>query len=140
MIPTPPLRQIRIVILLTTAIFLSTASGCGNDPDVYQELFGTWVTHEEQYKDRYIIINNELITFGTGGEAPNLFFIETARKKENSGIRQYEFDCVNTEEAYFSFVFNVEELKDQTILRLKNPHQVIWEKISEAEKGSFALP
>lgn len=133
-------RPFRIVIFLITAVFLATGNGCSNDPVVYKELIGTWITDEEQYENRYITISNELVIFGTGGGAPNLFFIETARKKDKNGIREYDFYCLNTEETDFSFIFEVEDFNDQTVFRLKNPNQVVWKKIPETEKDVLVFP
>jgi len=121
-------KSFRFVLLPAAAVVLATAIGCGNHSTVSQELMGIWTTKEKLYEDCYIEINDEMVVFGTGGEAPNMFFINTVREKGENGIREYELLCQNIEETDFSIVFHVEDKNGQLAMRLKNPNQVVWEK------------
>ena len=122
-------RSFLIGLLQITALLLTVGYGCSNSANVSSELQGTWTRNEKQYEDRYIEIKDELVIFGTGGGAPNLFFIKNTRKKENNGIREYELYCRNLEDTDFRFILHVEDINGQPTMRLKNPNQVVWKKI-----------
>lgn len=133
-------RSFLIVIWLTAALLLTVGYGCSNSANVFSELQGTWIRNEKQYEDRYIEIKDELIIFGTGGGASNLFFIKDTREKEKNGIREYELYCRNLENTDFRFILTVEDINGQQTMRLKNPNQVTWKKISKLEEEIVVFP
>ena len=115
-------------ILIACALFVVH---CGKSKDDFpQMLLGMWITEAEPYQDRYIEFSREMIVFGTGAGAPNIYFIRKVHQKRNGQENEVTFVCTNTEDTEFVFVFRIEDGSDGLILRLNNPRAVVWSKIT----------
>jgi hypothetical protein len=116
--------------ILIACVFL--VAHCGKKEDDFpQILLGRWETEAERYQDRYIEFSRELIIYGTGADAPNIYFVRKVNQKQNGSETEYTFVCTDTEHTEFDFIFHVEGGGDSLNLRLNNPREVVWNKITE---------
>ena len=119
---------IRCAFLVILSIF---TIHCGEKITLPSALSGTWKTEAEQYEDRFIEISTNTLTFGTGNDMPNVYFIRGIDHKRMDKTDEYTFKCVNSENIDFRFIFYFENDENSLLMRLKNPRQVIWIKKSE---------
>jgi len=114
---------------------------CGKTEDDFPEmLLGMWITEAERYQDRYIEFSREMIIFGTGAGAPNIYFIRNVDRKQNGPENEVTFVCTDTEDTEFVFLFHVEDGGDGPSLRLNNPREVVWNKTTEPEMPILVTP
>ena len=125
-----PYRMLVMGLILIACAFLTVHCGKTKD-DFPQMLLGKWITVAERYQDRYIEFSREMIIFGTGTDAPNMYFIHKVKQKQNGPENEITFVCTNTEDTEFVFLFHVEDGRDGLKLRLNNPQNVVWNKVTE---------
>lgn len=97
-------------------------------------LLGIWVTDDERYQDRYIEFSRETIIFGTGEGSPNIYFIRGVDQERDGSENAYTFECNDSENTEFLFVFHVEEDRNGLIMRLNHPREVVWKKTVEPKE------
>ena len=127
-----------ILFILFTFLFFTVHCGSTKDEKAFsKEYLGKWTTKAERYQDRYIEITSDMVIFGTGNDAPNMFFIQKVNQKQNGPENECTFVCANQlEDTEFLFFFIFNDSDDGLTMRLKNPREVIWEK---SEKPDLAI-
>ena len=124
-----------VYIVLITLSFLTAHCGNKKDEKAFpEELLVKWTTDVDRYQDRYIEITRDMVIFGTGDDAPNMFFVQKVDQKQNGAANEYTFTCTNQMgETEFLFFFIFEDTGDGLTMRLKNPREVVWEKSEEPD-------
>ncbi len=86
-----PYTSILVSLILANSLFIVA---CKNEANVLfpDGLKGTWITHNDQYKGRFIEIDENLIVLGTGGE-PFTLFIEDFKQLFSDLPRKWRFEC-----------------------------------------------
>ena len=114
-----------LIILITLAIFFGWQ--CGYERSAPNELVGVWKTQDQKYADRFLEIDTDTITFGTGERNFETYTIKKIKKGlETKGMLYtvyYEDEAGNT--YTFAFYYSPEM---GGVLRLKNQREIIWEK------------
>lgn len=100
-------------------------------------LLGTWKTEAEQYEDRFIEIGKKIITFGTGEDIPNTYYIRGIDYNRLNDADEYTIMCVNAEDTEFRFIFYFENHENGLLMRLNNPRQVVWTKDTSSLLGNL---
>lgn len=117
------------IVLILFSILLTH---CGQNVVFPTFLTGTWITEAEQYEDRFIEISKDKLIFGTGDYIPTIYYIGRITQERVNNEDEYTFKCVNAEDTEFSFIFYFENNETGTLMRLKNPRQVVWIKETES--------
>lgn len=122
--------HLRLTILIVSSIL---ASHCGEKNSLPSTLFGVWKTDTAQYENRFIEISTDKLTFGTGDDSPNIYFIRRVYHSLSGNTDEFIFECFNVENTEFRFIFYIENDANGQLMRLNNPRQVVWTKDSESE-------
>ena len=122
--------------LFVLAACLFSSVHCGKTEEAVPELLlGVWMTEDGRYQDRYIEFNSEMIIFGTGSNSPNIYLVDGIEQKRSGAEEEYAFRCRNAEGTGFRLVFHVEESPDGFMMRLNNPREVVWDRISDPKEA-----
>lgn len=96
-------------------------------------LLGTWVTNSVGYEDRYIVMQEETLVFGTGGNSSDHCYIIRVREKNiGSGI-SYTINYENDKETKFKLNFVYKKEQQETII-INHMESIVWIKKEGDEK------
>ena len=106
---------------------------CKNEANVLfpDGLKGTWITHNDQYKDRFIQIDENLIVLSTGEEEPFILFIEDFKQLSSDSSQKWLFECKDMNGTAFDMTFLLNEGPEESSLMLKNMTHITWVKADE---------
>lgn len=117
-------------ILATQLILLAiTLTSCKNQNTVPfpEELIGTWISEHEQYKDKYIYISRDAVSFGGNTDIYLTTFVKRHQKEEREG--EWTLFCENDGGVAYNYFLIVQENQGDLLLKLKNREHVIWKKL-----------
>jgi hypothetical protein len=116
-----------ILVLMVLTIFFGWH--CGYEKFAPNELVGIWETSAAKYADRFLKIDTDTITFGTGGGNFETYAIKKVKKKvspEEGGILFTIYYEIEEGDVYtFTFYYSPE---GEGTIRLKNQRQIVWKK------------
>ena len=92
---------------------------------------GRWITDNPKYQDRFIELDENAITIGTGGNNTNLFYINKIQRIAKKPIDEWVFLCQDNEGDPFEFVMYYDVRLKGSLLTLRNMEKISWYKIQE---------
>jgi hypothetical protein len=115
------------LVSLLLILAISFVWHCGYERSAPNELVGVWKTQDPKYTNRFLEIDTDTITFGTGEGTFETYTIKKIKKgHETKGMLytvHYEDEAGNT--YTFAFYYSPEM---GGVLRLKNQKEIIWKK------------
>lgn len=114
----------RTFIVLT---LLSVLSGCQAELDVPDQLVGTWKTAAPLYADRFLEIEKEALTFGTGDGSSDSYVIASVEKVNEDNNTLYTISYTNEEGQEYLLSFYHDPRKGGLIW-FKHQDHLIWTK------------
>nr|WP_320014227.1 hypothetical protein [uncultured Desulfobacter sp.] len=127
-----PKLHISILVSLILASLLFIVA-CKNETNVLfpYRLKGTWITHDDQYKDRFIEIDENFIVMGTGEEESFILFIEDFKQLSSNSSQKWLFECKDINGTAFDMTFLFNDGPEENSLMLKNMTHITWIKADE---------
>jgi len=125
-----PYTSILVSLIFASSLFIVA---CKNETNVLfpDSLKGTWITHDDQYKDRFIEIDENLIVMGTGEGESFIVFIEDFKQLSNDSSQKWLFECKDMNGTAFDMTFLLNEGPEESSLMLKNMTHITWVKADE---------
>ena len=125
-----PYTSILVSLIFASSLFIVA---CKNEANVLfpDGLKGTWITHNDQYKDRFIEIDENVIVLGTGEGQSLILFIEDFKQLSGHSSRKWLFECKDMNGTAFDMTFLFNEGPEKNSLMLKNMTHVTWVKADE---------
>ena len=121
----------KVLIFLFAAVFL-IAAGCENNKtDMPRELIGNWVSDEPGYEERYLIVENKVITIGTGQIKADLYFIKKIDISLAGKTKELTIDCEKQGNVSFTFRVVYDPTRKDDVLYFENRPHVTWFKTSQ---------
>ena len=114
----------RALIVLT---FLSVLGGCPAERDIPDQLVGTWKTAAPLYADRFLEIEKEALTFGTGDGSSDSYMIASVEKVNEDQATLYTISYTDLEGQEYMLAFYHDPRKGGLIW-FKNQGHLIWTK------------
>ena len=113
--------------LMIFAIFF--VCQCGYEKSAPNELLGVWKTSAPQYADRFIKIEKDNITFGTGEKNFEIYSIKKIyiKKVPKESNILYTIHYKNREGVWYKVAFYYSPVNGG-LITLKNQRQIVWEK------------
>jgi hypothetical protein len=115
-------------IVAAMALF-ATLAACQTQKEhsVPDHLLGVWSTSAPRYADRYIEIRNDMIIFGTGGDAFELHVLAELKEAREGEAILYTITHLNHFGQPYTLSFYYEPSGDG-IMRFKNQREIAWTK------------
>ncbi len=125
-----PYTSILVSLIFASSLFIVA---CKNEANVLfpDGLKGTWITHNDQYKDRFIEIDENLIVLGTGEGEPFILYIEDFKRISSDSSQKWLFECKDINGTAFDMTFLLNEGPEESSLMLKNMTHITWVKADE---------
>lgn len=122
--------SILVSLILASLLFIVA---CKNETNVLfpDRLKGTWITHDDQYKNRFIEIDENLIVLGTGEGESLILFIEDFKPLSGDSSQKWLFECKDISGTAFDMTFFFNEGPEENSLMLKNMTHITWVKANE---------
>ncbi|MGM0654360.1 MAG: hypothetical protein ACQETR_03420 [Thermodesulfobacteriota bacterium] len=122
--------SILVSLILASLLFIVA---CKNETNVLfpDRLKGTWITHDDQYKNRFIEIDGNLIVLGTGEGESLILFIEDFKPLSGDSSQKWLFECKDISGTTFDMTFFFNEGPEENSLMLKNMTHITWVKANE---------
>ena len=119
-------RRLFTVLMVLTIFF---GWQCGYEKIAPNELVGIWKTSEPRYADRFIKIDQDTITFGTGEKNFEIYSIKKIymKKVPKESSILYTIHYKNGEGVWCKFAFYYSPINGG-VIRLKNQRQMVWTK------------
>ena len=117
------------VAMLPGVAALMVCISCGKaDVALPADVCGRWVTNDKRYEDRYLVITNEEIRFGTGGPELAAFPVMEIEKSGTESDVRYKvtYRAADGRESILTFDHMVQS---GTIRLASRPH-LTWRKAS----------
>jgi hypothetical protein len=116
-----------VLVLIILTIFFGWH--CGYEKFAANELVGIWETTAHKYADRFLKIDTDTITFGTGEGNVEIYTIKKLKMEkapeERSVLYTIYYDNEEGDEYTFAFYYSSE--RGGTI-RLKHQKHIVWKK------------
>lgn len=90
-------------------------------------LLGMWVTDSAGYEDRYMIMEEENLIFGTGGNNSDHYFVNRVRENNDNSEIYYTVYYENDEKTEFRLKFTYKTEQYETII-INHMENIIWTK------------
>jgi uncharacterized lipoprotein NlpE involved in copper resistance len=115
--------------IVTAMALIATLAGCQaqKESPVPDHLLGVWSTSAPRYADRYIEIRNDMIIFGTGGDAFELHVLTDVNEVREREAIVYTITHLNHFGQPYNLSFYYEPSGDG-IIRFKNQREIAWTK------------
>lgn len=125
-----PYTSILVSLIFASSLFIVA---CKNEANVLfpDGLKGTWITHNDRYKDRFIEIDENLIVLGTGEGEPFILYIEDFKRISSDSSQKWLFECKDMNGTAFDMTFLLNEGPEESSLMLKNMTHITWVKADE---------
>ncbi len=122
-----PYTSILVSLILASLLFIVA---CKNETNVLfpDRLKGTWITHDDQYKNRFIEIDENLIVLGTGEGESLILFVEDFKPLSGDSSQKWLFECKDISGTAFDMTFFFNEGPEENSLMLKNMTHITWVK------------
>jgi len=122
-----PYTSILVSLILASLLFIVA---CKNETNVLfpDRLKGTWITHDDQYKNRFIEIDENLIVLGTGEGESLILFVEDFKPLSGDSSQKWLFECKDIRGTAFDMTFFFNEGPEENSLMLKNMTHITWVK------------
>jgi len=115
-------------IVAAMALFVTLAAcQAQKENSVPDHLLGVWSTSAPRYADRYIEIRNDMIIFGTGGDAFELHALTDIKEAREGEAILYTITHLNHFGQSYTLSFYYEPSGDG-IMRFKNQREIAWTK------------
>jgi hypothetical protein len=115
--------------IVSAMALLATLAACQaqKENSVPDHLLGVWSTSAPRYADRYIEIRNDMIIFGTGGDAFELHVLAELNEAREGEAILYTISHLNHFGQPYTLSFYYEPTSDG-IIRFKNQREIAWTK------------
>jgi hypothetical protein len=115
--------------IVAAMALLATLAACQaqKENSVPDHLLGVWSTSAPRYADRYIEIRNDMIIFGTGGDAFELHVLAELNEAREGEAILYTISHLNHFGQPYTLSFYYEPTSDG-IIRFKNQREIAWTK------------
>ncbi len=115
--------------IVAAMALIATLAGCQEQKEspVPDHLLGVWTTSAPRYADRYIEIRNDMIIFGTGGDAFELHALTDINEVREGEAIVYTITHLNHFGQAYTLSFYYEPTSDG-IIRFKNQREIAWTK------------
>jgi hypothetical protein len=115
--------------IVSAMALLATLAACQaqKENSVPDHLLGVWSTSAPRYADRYIEIRNDMIIFGTGGDAFELHVLAELNEAREGEAILYTITHLNHFGQPYTLSFYYEPTSDG-IIRFKNQREIAWTK------------
>jgi len=115
--------------IVAAMALLATLAACQaqKENSVPDHLLGVWSTSAPRYADRYIEIRNDMIIFGTGGDAFELHVLAELNEAREGEAILYTIAHLNHFGQPYTLSFYYEPTSDG-IIRFKNQREIAWTK------------
>ena len=115
--------------IVAAMALIATLAGCQaqKESPVPDHLLGVWSTSAPRYADRYIEIRNDMIIFGTGGDAFELHVLTDVNEVREGEAIVYTITHLNHFGQPYTLSFYYEPTSDG-IMRFKNQREIAWTK------------
>ena len=90
-------------------------------------LLGMWVTNAAGYEDRYLVMEDESLVFGTGGNSRDQYHVNRVREENNGSDIFYIIDYENKQKTKFKLKF-IYTMGQQEIIKINHMENIIWRK------------
>ncbi len=112
------------VIVISGLLFFMLNRGSSRVPS---NLLGMWITNAAGYEDRYLLIQDEKLVFGTGGNSCDHYHVNRVREDANGSDISYIIDYENDQKTKFKLKFVYTMCKHETI-KIYHLENIIWTK------------
>ena len=89
------------------------------------DLLGMWVTNAAGYEDRYLILQDENLVLGTGGNSSDLYHVNRMREENNNSNFSYIINYENDEKTKFKLKFIYTMGRNETI-KIYPMEDIVW--------------
>jgi len=115
--------------IVAAMALIATLAGCQAQKEnpVPDHLLGVWTTSAPRYANRYIEIRNDMIIFGTGGDAFELHALTDVNEVREGEAIVYTITHLNHFGQPYTLSFYYERTSDD-IIRFKNQREIAWTK------------
>jgi hypothetical protein len=114
-----------LTILIVLALFFGWR--CGYESFAPNELVGVWTTSDPKYADRFLKIDRDAITFGTG--EGNFETYAITKMKKGAEVQDMLYTIYYEDEAGDTYTLAMYYSPERGgVLRLKNQREIIWTK------------
>ena len=90
-------------------------------------LLGMWVTNAAGYEDRYLVMEDESLVFGTGGNSSDFYHVNRVREQNNDSDISYIIDYENKQKTKFKLKFVYTMGRSETI-KIYPIKDIVWSK------------
>ena len=90
-------------------------------------LIGRWVTNAAGYEDRYLVMEDESLVLGTGGNSRDQYHVNRVREENNGSDIFYIIDYENKQKTKFKLKF-IYTMGQQEIIKINHMENIIWRK------------
>ena len=119
------------VIVIGGFLFFTLNRGSSRIP---ANLLGMWVTDAVGYEDRYMILQDENLVLGTGGNSSDLYHVNRVREEEdNDSNLSYIINYENDEKTKFKLKFVYTMGRNETI-KIYPMKDIVWTKKNKPGK------
>ncbi len=112
------------VIVIGGLLFFMLNRGTSRMPT---NLLGRWVTTAAGYEDRYLVMEDESLVFGTGGNSSDFYHVNRVREQNNDSDISYIIDYENKQKTKFKLKF-IYTMGQQEIIKINHMENIIWRK------------
>lgn len=118
------LLPVTAVIVIGGLLFFMLNRGTSRIP---VNLLGRWVTTAAGYEDRYLVMEDESLVFGTGGNSRDHYHVNRVREENNGSDIFYIIDYENKQKTKFKLKF-IYTMGQQEIIKINHMENIIWRK------------
>lgn len=126
------IKETRVVLIVFILVVLFLAGCEKTAPDKLPSgLFGTWITENSRYQDRYLDISDTILRLGTGNDTSNTFFIDHVKQIPGDPAVEWTFFCQNMQGDPYEITLFYAAQDDPASIRLKNMETIVWFKAEQ---------
>ena len=118
------------IALIGVLLFFMMNRGSSRIP---AKLLGMWITNTAGYEDRYLILQDENIVLGTGGNSSDLYHVNRVREENNGSNFSYIINYENDEKTKFKLKFVYTTGRNETI-KIYPMKDIVWTKKNKLGK------
>lgn len=117
----------RMFLTIVIGLVMFFGWHCGYEKSAPNELVGVWKASGPKYADRFLKIDTDTITFGTGGGTFKSYAISKIKKESEAQGMLYTIYYEDEVEDKYTFALYYSSERGG-VIRLKNQREIIWTK------------
>jgi hypothetical protein len=122
-------RPMKFFRLIALALLLLPAVACNQQQKIPKELAGNWVTEDERYQGKNLIINPEgfIVLIVDAESKPRAERVESMTSTKEAGVTTYVFKTTDINGAHDTITVDYRAANGGE-LRLAHPNQIVWRR------------